>query len=51
MHVFNLLADGMGGMNWSGLPLICGWLGLTDVEGLMQRLAVIKLHRKPEKGK
>lgn len=51
MHVFNLLADGMGGVNWSGLPLICGWLGLTDVEGLMQRLSVIKLHRKPEKGK
>lgn len=45
-RVFNLLADGMGGLRWEALPLICGWLGIDDVEGLMDRLAVIKLHRK-----
>ncbi len=46
MAVFNLLANGMGGIDWQGLPLVCGWLGISDVEGLMERLAVIKLHRK-----
>lgn len=46
MVAFNLLANGMGGIDWAGLPLVCGWLGIADVEGLMQRLSVIKLHRK-----
>lgn len=46
MLVFNLLANGMGGIDWAGLPLVCGWLGIQDAEGLMQRLSVIKLHRK-----
>ena len=36
----------MGGLNWQALPLICGWLGVQDVEGLMHRLAQIKTHRK-----
>jgi hypothetical protein len=45
-RVFNLLADGNGALDWQGLPLICGWLGVQDVEGLMHRLAVIKTHRK-----
>ena len=42
----NLLANGMGGFDWAGLPLLCGWLGVQDIEGLMDRLQVIKLHRK-----
>lgn len=42
----NLLANGMGGFDWAGLPLVCGWLGVQDIEGLMDRLQVIKLHRK-----
>lgn len=46
--MFNLLADGNGALDWQGLPLICGWLGVQDVEGLMHRLTVIKTHRKPK---
>lgn len=46
--VYRLLANGMGGLDWSGLPLLCGWLGITDVEGLMQRLALIRMYRKAE---
>lgn len=38
----------MGGLDWAGLPLVCGWLGVQDVDGLMQRLAQIKAHRKAE---
>lgn len=47
--MFNLLANGMGGLDWAGLPLVCGWLGIEDHEGLMQRLALIKAHRKETK--
>lgn len=43
-----LLANGQGGFDWAGLPLLVGWLGIEDVEGLMTRLAVMKLH-KPDK--
>lgn len=46
--MFNLLANGMGGLDWQGLPLVCGWLGIADVEGLIQRLELIKTHRKPK---
>lgn len=38
----------MGGVDWQAVPLIVAWLGIDDVEGLMQRLALIRLHRKPE---
>lgn len=47
-RVFNLLADGMGGLNWQGLPLVAGWLGVQDVDGLMHRLAIIKTHRQQQ---
>lgn len=39
----------MGGIDWAGLPLVCGWLGVDDPDGLMQRLALIKAHRKETK--
>lgn len=48
--MYRLLANGMGGIDWQGLPLLCGWLGVQDVEGLMHRLVVIRMHN-PEKGK
>lgn len=38
----------MGGLDWAGLPLVCGWLGIEDHEGLMQRLTLIKAHRKAD---
>lgn len=43
--VFNALADGMGGLNWSGLELHVALFGISDVEGLVHRLHVIKGHR------
>lgn len=39
-----MLANGMGGMDWAGLPLACELFGVTDVEALLQRLLVIKTH-------
>ncbi|MBP7423854.1 MAG: hypothetical protein KA806_10515, partial [Sulfuritalea sp.] len=46
--VASLLKTGTGGLNWAGLPLIAGWLGCTDPDGLLERLAVIALYQKPK---
>lgn len=43
-----MLANGMGGLDWAGLPLVCTWLGVTDIDGLLHRIAVIKAHKPPD---
>jgi len=43
--MYRLLANGMGGIDWAGLPLLAGWMGVTDMEGLMQRLVAIRMHQ------
>lgn len=48
IRAWNLLADGNGGVHWQGLELVAGWLGITDLEGLMTRLEIIKGHRPNE---
>ena len=50
-RAYSLLSNGMGGLDWAGLPLVCEWLGVTDVDGLLHRLAVIKAHKPPEENK
>lgn len=47
--VYALCANGMGGLDWSAVPLQAARYGVDDVEGLLDRLEVIKLHRRPEK--
>ncbi len=42
MRVHGLLANGMGGYDWAGLPVICAWLGVEDVAGLMTRLQAVR---------
>lgn len=49
--MFNALANGMGGLDWAGLPLVCAWMGVEDVDGLVQRLLVIKTHKPPDQNK
>jgi hypothetical protein len=49
--VAGLLANGMGGLDWAGLPLVCEWLGVDDVDGLLLRLSVIKAHKPPDDNK
>jgi hypothetical protein len=44
---WNLLANGSGGIDWAGLPVVAELLGLMDVEMLLWRLLVIKRHRGP----
>ncbi|WKB52313.1 hypothetical protein [Eleftheria terrae] len=41
------LSNGAGGIDWAGLPVVVELLGITDVEGLIHRLHVIKTHRPP----
>ena len=47
MRTWNMLANGMGGLDWAGLPLAVALFGIDDVEGLLYRLQVIKSHRPP----
>jgi hypothetical protein len=49
INAWNLLANGMGGLDWSGLPYVVAHLGVRDVDGLMRRLKIIKGHSPPEK--
>ena len=51
IRVYNALANGSGGLDWAGLPVVCEWMGIEDLDGLMQRLIVIKTHRPPERNK
>ena len=50
-RAYSLLSNGMGGIDWAGLPLVCEWLGVSDVDGLLHRLSVIKAHKPPEENK
>lgn len=45
LRAWNLLANGMGGIDWAGLPLVAALLGIDDAEDLIHRLGVIKNHR------
>lgn len=47
---FNLLSNGMGGIDWSGLNVVVTKLGIEDLEGLIDRLALIKNHRPQNTG-
>lgn len=46
--VSNALQNGMGGFDWNGLPILVEYYGIDDVEGLIDRLLVIKNHRPPK---
>lgn len=46
--IFNLLSNGMGGISWDGLELQVAFFGIDDVEGLVSRLNLIKLHTPKE---
>lgn len=43
-----MLANGMGGLDWAGLPLAVELYGVRDVELLVHALLAIKTHQPPE---
>ncbi len=44
IKAWNLLANGMGGFDYAGLPMVAEMLGFDDLDGLLHRLLVIKSH-------
>lgn len=50
LRVWNMLANGMGGIDWAGLPLAVELFGIADVDVLLHRLQVIKAHNPPKRG-
>jgi hypothetical protein len=41
------LSNGMGGIDWAGLPLFVALHDVHDVEGLVDRMLTIKHYRAP----
>ncbi len=46
----NLLANGMGGIDWAGLPLVCAYLGVTQIEPFIDALQVLVTYQPPDDG-
>jgi hypothetical protein len=42
-----MLNNGMGGIDWAGLPVAVELYRVRDVEGLVERLLVAKAYKKP----
>lgn len=45
LRVLRMLSNGMGGIDWAGLPLACAIHSVDDVEMLVHRLVAAKNHR------
>ena len=43
INAWRLLGNGMGGIDWSGMPWAIEFLEVTDVLGLITRLHAIKM--------
>lgn len=48
IRIFNLLSNGMGSFDWSGLEILVEMYGVEDIEGLIDRLFTIKRHEPPK---
>lgn len=46
LKVVSLLKTGSGGIDWAGLPLVAGLMGITDIDGLFERLTIILQHHR-----
>ena len=48
VKAWNLLSNGSGAMDWSGLPVVVEMLGIADPARLITSIQLIKEHR-PDK--
>lgn len=48
MQAWLLLKDGMGGLDWAGLPYVVAHLGVQDVPALIDALHTIKTYSPPK---
>ena len=40
-----MLANGMGGLDWAGLPIVVEHLGIPDINLFLWQLRVIRSHK------
>ena len=45
IKAWNLLSNGTGGIDYTGLPMVADMLGFDSIERLLHLLLVIKCHR------
>lgn len=45
------MVEQQGSIDWSGVPIVVGLLGITDIDGLVTRLRAIKAHARAPKDK
>lgn len=43
-RAWRMLGNGMGGIDWAGLPLVAAHLGVTDAQGLLDALETLLTH-------
>ena len=48
LQAFTLLKNGMGGLDWAGLPFVVEHLGVQDVPALIEALHTIKTYSPPK---
>lgn len=48
LQAFTLLKNGMGGLDWAGLPYVVAHLGVQDVPALIEALHTIKTYTPPK---
>ena len=48
LQAFTLLKNGMGGLDWAGLPYVVAHLGVQDVPALIDALHTIKTYSPPK---
>lgn len=48
LQAFTLLKNGMGGLDWAGLPYVVAHLGVQDVPALIEALHTIKTYSPPK---
>lgn len=44
-----MLANGMGGIDWAGLPLVCAYLGVKRIEPFLDALEVLITYQPPQR--
>lgn len=40
-----MLSNGMGGLDWAGLPTVAALLGIEDLDAFVRHLVTIKTYR------
>jgi hypothetical protein len=48
LRAWRMLANGMGGIDWAGLPIVADMLGITDPQALIEHLTLIKAYKPKE---